>query len=637
MGDTHVTKIFLTTSLLALATATSAFAATAASSDKGAEVSPVVITANRVPTAELKVASSITVITAADIAAKQEQTLPDVLKDVPGLNIVQTGGPGGQTSIFMRGTNSNHVKVIVDGIDVSDPSNANAAFDFGQFLTPDIERVEVLRGPQSGLYGSDAIGGVINIVTKSGEGPAKFTAGIEGGSFETFNQNAGVSGSTGPFHYTANVAHFRSGATPVTPLETLAPGEKRIDDSYDNLTFSTKLGYDVSDTFNLGLVARSSDTKLKLTGNDFSTFPAFPDSAQSTSGTKQYYTRATAQFSLFDGKFDETLGAAYSQIKSSNFSPDSGSSYNAGSRFKLDWQGVLKIADGETLVVGAEHEQDKITLPIRAGTSINSAYAELDSNLFTNFNSAISIRYDGNSRFGGATTYRIAPTYLIAATGTKLKASVGSGFKAPTLSELFQSFPPFFFANPNLNPEKSTGYDVGFEQFLMDNRVQFGATYYYNKIRDLITSNATFDSYANVGRAHTEGVEAFASYKPIDSLTVRVDYTSTKAKDDVLHQELLRRPHNKWNFDARWQATGKLSLDLNVTSVSSFIDGNRDFSISRLKAPGYTTADIAANYDLNAHITVYGRVTNLADEDYQNPTGFLRPGRGGFVGLKARF
>src|SRR6202050_5408653 len=172
----------------------------------------VVVTATRVPTPQAKIASSITVITAKDIAAKQQQTLPDVLADAPGLNVLQSGGPGGQTSVFMRGTDSNHVKVLVDGIDVSDPSSPTGTFDFGQFLTQDIDRIEILRGPQSGLYGSDAIGGVINVITKSGSGPAQFTADASGGSFDTFNQSGGVSGSTGPFHYTANIEHFYSGA-----------------------------------------------------------------------------------------------------------------------------------------------------------------------------------------------------------------------------------------------------------------------------------------------------------------------------------------------------------------------------------------------------------------------------------------
>jgi vitamin B12 transporter len=599
----------------------------------------IVVTATRIPTPESQVASSITVVTAADIVLKQEQTLPDVLKDVPGLNIVQTGGPGGQTSVFMRGTNSNHVKVFVDGIDVSDPSNPNASFDFAQFLTPDIERLEVLRGPQSGLYGSDAIGGVINIITKSGEGPTHFNAGIEGGSFGTFNQSAGVAGSTGPFHYSTNIEHFRSDDTPVTPLNLLAPGEKRIDDNYDNVTASTKLGLDVTDNFDLGLVGRYSNTHLGTTGDNFATFPAFPDSAQSQSATLQYYTRGTGHLSLMDGFLEQTLGVAYSSISSSDFSPDGPfTSYYSGDRLKVDWQGKLHFSDAEILIFGAEHEHDEIRLPISAGTSIESGYADLQSNLFENFYDTVSLRLDSNDRFGDKFTYRIAPTYLIPATGTKLKGSVGTGFKAPTLSEMFQNFPSSnFFGNPNLKPESSLGYDFGFEQSVLEDKVQFGATYYHNDITNLITNNATFTSYANVGKATTYGIEAFLSYRPIDPVTLRLDYTYTRAKDDIAHQDLLRRPKNKVNFDARWQATEALSFDANLLYLGSWADGNRDFSIPYLDAPGYVTVDIAANYDVTEQLTVCTRITNLAGENYQDPTGFLRPGRGFFGGIKTKF
>jgi vitamin B12 transporter len=332
----------------------------------------VVVTATRIPTPESQVASSITLITAGEIEARQLQTLPDVLKDVPGLNVVRSGGPGGQTSVFMRGTNSDHTKVFVDGIDVNDPSSPTASFDFGLFLAQDIAKVEVLRGPQSGLYGSDAIGGVINIITKSGSGPASVVARVEGGSYGTFNQSAALGGSVDGFHYTANIEHFHSGATPVTPLDLLAPGEKRIDDYYDNLTASTKLGLDVNEVFDLGLVGRYTDTHLRNTGENFATFPGTPDSTQSADHTRQYYTRGTAHLALFDGHFEQTLGVAYSNLDSSATSPDGPPSDYSGTRLKLDWQGNVKLGSDEILVLGAEHQKDEITNPISAGTAMQA-------------------------------------------------------------------------------------------------------------------------------------------------------------------------------------------------------------------------------------------------------------------------
>src|SRR5690242_7224375 len=174
---------------------------------------PVVVAATRTVTNQQEIASSVTLITADEIAAKQERTLADVLRDVPGLNLVQSGGPGAQATVFMRGTNSNHTKVLIDGIDVGDPSSTGSNFDFSQLPAQDIERVEVLRGPQSGLYGSDAIGGVINIITKRGSGEPRLSASAEGGSFDTFNQAGGVGGSSGRLNYNANVEHLHTGST----------------------------------------------------------------------------------------------------------------------------------------------------------------------------------------------------------------------------------------------------------------------------------------------------------------------------------------------------------------------------------------------------------------------------------------
>ena len=603
------------------------------------ELQPLVITATRVPTPIAEVASSMTVVTAADIQARQERTLADVLKDVPGLNVVQTGGPGGTTSVFMRGTNSNHTKVLVDGIDISDPSNSTGAFDFGQLLTQDIERVEVLRGPQSGLYGSDAIGGVINIITRSGSGPLQFTGALEGGSFDTFNQAGTVSGSQDAFHYVASVSHYHAGSVPVTPLDLLQPGEARNNDYDDNLTLSTKLGLDVTPNFDLGLVARYTDIHLRTTSEDFSFLPpfaGFPAPAQTTAATDEYFTRLTAHLNSFDGFLDQTLGLADTHDRTSTVQPQTPAALNTGERRKADWQGNLRFTPEEILVLGAEYERDEINEPLSANVHIASGYGELQSQLGEHLFSALNLRYDDNSRFGDKLTYRFAPAWVIADTDTKLKASVGTGFKAPTLSELYQDFPSSFFANPNLKPESSTGYDLGFEQGIVHEVLRVGVTWYYNRIRDLITTDVTGTTYANIGRATTAGMESFIAYTPLKALTLRLDYTFTEASDDVLHQELLRRPKHKANFDTTWQATDAWQWNLDVLWVGTWVDGNRDFSIQRLDAPGYTTVNLATTYDLTQHLALFGRVDNLFDRHFENPIGFLQPSLGVFAGIKVR-
>ena len=630
--DLHRAAVLL---LLVAAVASPCRAAQGSEAD---EPETVVVTATRIPTPAREVASSVSIVTAADIEARQERTFADVLKDIPGLNVVQTGGPGGVTSVFMRGTNSNHTKVLIDGIDVSDPSNATGAFDFGQLLTQDIERVEVLRGPQSGLYGSDAIGGVINIITKSGNGPPHFEGLLEGGSFDTFNQAGTASGSQDALHYSASVAHFHAGATPVTPTDLLLPDEPRIDDYDDNLTLSTKLGLDVTRNFDLGLVARYSDIHLRTTGEDYLPVPPFtgyPASAQTTAATVAYAARLTAHLRSFDGVLDQTLGFAYTHERTDTVEPQTPAALNTGERRKADWQGNVRLATEHTLVLGAEYERDEVDQPISADVHITSGYAELQSHVGEHWFSALNARYDDNSRFGGKTTWRFAPAWLMTETDTKLHASVGTGFKAPTLSQLFQSFPEFFFfANPDLKPETSTGWDAGFEQGLIRNVLRVGATYYYNRIHDLITTDVTGTTWANVGRATTDGVESFIAYQPLAALTLRIDYTFTEAEDEVLQQPLLRRPKHRGTFIATWQATHAWQWSLDLLSVSDWVDVSRDGFTTGIQAPGYTTVNIATRYDLNAHVALFGRINNLFDRHYENPVGFLQPSIGAYAGIR---
>jgi vitamin B12 transporter len=582
-----------------------------------------------------QVASSVTVITAQDMEREQGRTAPDVLRTVPGINVVQTGGPGGQTSVFMRGTNSNHVKVLIDGIDASDPSNRS--FDFGHLQTADLERIEVLRGPQSGLYGADALGGVIVITTKKGEGPLKVTGTMEGGSFGTFNQTASASGSEKNFNYALNIGHLRSANTPVTPLDLLPPGRARNDDYNDNLTYSTRFGVDVTRNVAFNVVARYTDATLKFTGDDFSVFPFAPNAKQSIQEAHQFYTRGEGVVSLFGGAFTNYLAVGFSNNWTSTLSPSSPlASSNEGDRLKLDWRGVATLAPGQTLVMGLEHQTEHLDTSATSAEESNKAgYIELQSEIAKRVFLAANVRLDHNENFGEHATWRVAPAFVVPGTETRLKASVGTAFKAPSLSQRFADFPAFgFFANRNLQPEESLGYDVGFEQPFFNKRLQIGMTYFHNDITNLIAFNDTFTSNINIGRATTWGTESFVSLAVTEWLRLRADYTHTNAIDATTGLELLRRPKDKTSFTAAWNPTDPWSFSATVLSVSSWVDTDRFGLTPRLTAPGYTVVNLATNYKLDEHTSLFGRLDNLFDLHYQDPTGFERPGLGIFVGVR---
>ena len=597
-----------------------------------------VISPTTVATPLEETASSVTVITSADLENQQRRTVPDALATVPGLNVIQTGGPGGITTVFMRGTNANHVKVLINGIEVSDPSSPERTFDFGQLLTADVERIEVLRGPQSGLYGSDAIGGVISITTKRGDGPPHVTAQVEGGSFATFNQTAGVGGSKDNFNYAFNVAHYYSGSTPVTPLDLLSPGQQRINDRYENTSLSTKLGVDLSETFGISLVARYTGATLDFTGDVFPP-PAFigvPAATQSSQTVHQFNSRAEATWSLFDGRFKNYFGANYSNNLNFFFDPD-GSPTNTqfeGDRTRVDWRGVAELLPGQTIVLGADRTVERlVTAGVDAQEADSGGFVELQSEFARRLFVTANGRLDDNDQFGSHATYRIASAFILPGPETKLKASYGTAFKAPTLSELHIDFPSFgFVANPNLKPELSSGYDFGFEQPLWEDRVRFGATYFHNSLQDLI--EATFSTYENIANARVDGVETFAAASLSPTIKVRTDYTYTRAVDAVTGLELTRRPPHKASLTTEWNATNKLLLSSTILYVSGWVDFDRSGAISRLDAPGYTIVNMSANYAVNKNITMFARIDNLFDKHYEDPTGFLRPGIGAYAGLR---
>jgi vitamin B12 transporter len=586
------------------------------------------------------IGSSVTVITAAEIDAQQRRTGNEILKSVPGVNVVQTGGAGGLTSVFIRGTNSNHTKVLIDGIDVSDPSSANRSYNFGLLTAFDLDRVEVLRGPQSGLYGSDALGGVVVIYSKKGEGPLKVEALTEGGSFGTFNQAVAARGSSGGFNYAFNLSHYRVGDVPVTPKESLLPGVPRLNSSYENTTASTKLGFDLSPEVTLNFAGRFTNSGYGFQSDSpDANFNFYADGTKSTQKTDQFYTRSEAVWRALGGRVTSYFGINTTDISTTNFSPSSGNTFSDGQRVKVDWRSVVQVSRGVVVTAGADSQKEELqndTVAVSEASRGGYVQAQLEPlpNLFLVGN----LRRDDNDVFGGATTWRFAPAYLLEATGTKFKGSVGTAFKAPALSQRYQDDPAnFFVANPNLVPEESTGYDIGFEQALFGNRAQFGATYFYNDITNLIKFKFDPDlgafTLVNIGRGKTSGMEVFASADVSDALRLRGDYTYTEAFNADTGAELVRTPRHKATISAGWKPSAPLLLSASATYVGPSRDFDRVSSADVILA-GFTVVNLAADYKLNETVNLFGRIDNVFDRRYQNPAGFEATGIGAYVGVK---
>ena len=602
---------------------------------------PNVVSPTGIVTPINQVASSVTVITAQDIATQQYRSVPDALNTVPGLNVVQSGGPGGQTSVFMRGTNSNHTKVLVDGVDVSDPRSGT--FDFAHLLTYDVSQIEVLRGAQSGLYGSDAIGGVISIITQKGEGPARWTAMNEAGSFGTFNQGVGVSGSQENFNYAFNVSHVHASDVPVTPLQLLPPGQQAIGNNYDNMTYSTKTGVNLSDSLTWNSVLRYTESTLLFTGNntpnaDFSIF--FPDARQSQQTIHQFTGREEAVWSLLDGRIKNYFGVDYTNYWHADITEGiDPTAITTGNRLKYDWHSVAEVAAGQNLIVGAERENSTLnSTDLSARTGNSAGFIEWQSKFADRFFLTANIREDDNDNFGQHMTYRVAPSVILPVTETTIKASYGTGFKAPTLSELFEFFPGFSIANPNLKPEQSRGADIGFEQPLFNDRIRFGSTYFKNDITDLIFfENLTgpIGQNVNIGNAIAEGTENFVTFNVIDRVKVRADYTFTRTIDTDTGLQLERRPKEKFSVTTIWNPIDPLTLSATLLSVSGWTDVDRTSGVGQMVAqPGYTVVNLRADYAFNDQLKVFGRIDNVANVHYENPNGFLAPGLGVFAGVR---
>jgi vitamin B12 transporter len=390
----------------------------------------------------------------------------------------------------------------------------------------------------------------------------------------------------------------------------------------------------VNENLKLNFIGRYVDARLLYSDDDPNAFPGATFATQSTYKDQEFHGRAEAVATLLDGRFVNTFGVNYTDYRRSNKDPDPNPLNTfLGSRDKYDWRGTFVVAPGHTLVAGLERENDRADSDnLSAKTGNEAGYLELQSEIAKRFFLVANIRHDIHDAFGGHTTWRVAPAFIVPGTETKLKASYGTGFKAPNLYQLYGVGPFGFMGNPNLLPETSRGYDIGFEQPLGPH-ARFGLTYFRNDIDNLIELNATFTSLINVGKAVTYGVESFLAVDVNDSLSARLDYTHTTALDAIAGTDLLRRPRDKYSVSGVWRATDRLIITPTVLYLGAWRDIDRSTFAFR-ETGDVAIVNLAADYVLNDNVTLFARVDNLFNKQYENPLGWLQPGLAVYGGVK---
>jgi len=615
--------------------------------EKEVMLEKVVVTATRVETPIEEIASSMTVISSKEIERKQKTTVLEALRDIPGLDVVQTGGVGSHTSIFLRGANSEHTLVMIDGVEVNDPISPGRSYDFAHLTVDNIERIEVIRGPQSTLYGSDAIGGVINIITKKGEGRPKFFASAEGGTFMTSRESTGVSGGNSWINYSLGLSRFDTNG--ISAANKKDGNYER--DGYENTSLSARLGFAPQENLDVDFILHYINAKTDLDNSG----GVGGDDPNYVQNAKQFLFRPQVGLSLFDNRWMQRLGFSITEHnrdcknkKDPQHPFEFAKGYYDGLLLKFDWQHNIQLHKTNGLTFGLEYEEEEgkskwedqwgLSLFPKKTANTKGYYIQDQIKLWDRFFATLGVRIDDHSRFGTETTYRIAPAYLIKETGTKMKGTFGTGFKAPTLYQLFS--PPLWgdpVGNKDLKPEKSKGWDFGIEQELLKNKVALGATYFRNDFKNLVQYESG-QGYINIAKAKTEGVELFASAKPIDDFTLRINYTYTDTEDKTTGETLIRRPKNKIGFDLNYRFLKRGNANLGVIYVGKRDD--KDFSISpprRVKLDQYTLVNLAASYDISKNFQLLGRVENLLDKEYEEAKGFGTPGLSIFGGIKLSF
>jgi vitamin B12 transporter len=588
----------------------------------------VIYSANRTPTEAAKVGSSVEVITQEEIQARAQTYVKDYLETLPGVNFSQAGGPGGTSTISLRGTTGGYVKVLVDGIDVSDPSNTVTSTHFEHLLVGDVARIEVLKGSQSTLYGGDAVGGVITIETKAARKLGfSQSGGAEYGAYNTWRgaYTAGYLAGNG-----SNISLSVQGVN-TDGFSAAAAGSE--DDGYRNLTFSGRGEYYLAPSAKIFFAARSTRAKIDFDGG-------FPVNDTTDWGRYvQHAGRAGTEFTLLNGAFTNTLAIQGTRIERDIFAGfDSG--WFEGERVKGEYKGVLRFNESLSLLAGADWEQTGARTNNTVGQNtadVAGAYAQLMLEPIAGLVLTAGGRIDEHSAFGNFNTYRLTGAYLIPGTETKIRASRGTGFRAPSLDELYGAYPSFGlpnYGNPNLLPEESKSWDVGVEQGFLGGRFKLGATYFSIDTENLIVFESdpitfacgTFCMVNKPGTTRREGVElsAAAQISRAITMTAGYTYTDTETADGA---RLGRVPRHALAVGFDLKPMDKVEAIVLVKYVDDTLDAG-------VALDDYWLVNAKVAYEFSPGVKAYVRGENLLDENYQTVLGYGTPGLSVYGGVQ---
>ena len=593
----------------------------------------IVVTASGFEQPRAETGQAITVITRDDLERTQTNVISDLLRTVPSVAVARNGGVGGVTSVFIRGGDSSQTLVLIDGVRINDPSSPNAAFDFGALLTGNIGRVEVLRGPNSVIWGSQAIGGVVNVQTIEPTDRLTVNARAEYGFHNTAQGTANISGKSGIVSGSLGGGYFRTDG-----ISALAAGTER--DGYKNASANGKLKIALSD--NIGIDLRGYYTKGKVQFDD--PFGATPDTFPQTEN-EQFVGYAGFNAKLFDGRLTNRLSYSRTDITRIGTEPNVPFSFNVnalkGAIDRFEYHGSLNIVDAATLVFGLEHERTFAstffpagggTAPDQAKTRVTSGFGQLILRPVTGLTLTGGVRHDDYNQYGGQTTFGGNFAYTPNDGKTVFRGTYAEGFRAPTLTEALLPF-----GNTTLKPETAKSFDVGVEQSLLDGKIAASATYFRRTSNNLITFSFLSFQSENISRVRAEGLELGLALRPVEGLRVNANYSLVDAKsrsaDGTFGNRLARRPKDQASLSLDWTSPWKLALGSTVTITGDSFD---NLSNTR-RLDGFVLASFRASYPITDQVELYGRVENAFDEQYTTVFRYGTYGRNAYMGVRAKF